>query len=128
MIIDASALVAIMADEPERDMFERAIARASVRRMSPVNWFEAATVLGSRSASLREALDSYAKLIGMAIVPADGRQAELAALARQIYGKGRHLAQLNLGDCFAYALAKSTGEPLLFKGNDFAHTDIVSAL
>jgi ribonuclease VapC len=128
MVIDASALVAILTNEAERDIFERAIARADVRRMSPVNWFETATVLGSRSLVIREALDSYVKLVGIDITPADAQQADLADHARRIYGRGRHLAQLNLGDCFAYALAKSTGESLLFKGNDFTHTDIVPAL
>jgi ribonuclease VapC len=128
MVIDASALVAILTNEPERDMFERAIARAAIRRMSPVNWFETATVLGSRSLAIREALDSYVKLAGIEITPTDARQAELAENARRTYGKGHHPAQLNLGDCFAYALAKVTGESLLFKGNDFVHTDVVSVL
>lgn len=128
MVIDASALVAILTGEPELDLFERAIARAATRKISPVNWFETATVLGSRSAELKNAFNRYSALIRIEIIPTDTRQAELAVQAQQVYGKGRHPAKLTLGDCFAYALAKAMREPLLFKGGDFAHTDIVPAL
>ncbi|MBN9533180.1 MAG: type II toxin-antitoxin system VapC family toxin [Alphaproteobacteria bacterium] len=128
MVIDASALVAILTGEPEQDLFERAIARAATRKISPVNWFETATVLGSRSAELKNAFNRYSALTRIEIIPIDTRQAELAVQAQQVYGKGRHPAKLNLGDCFAYALAKAMREPLLFKGGDFAHTDIVPAL
>lgn len=128
MVIDASALVAILTGEPELDLFERAIARAATRKISPVNWFETVTVLGSRSVELKNAFNRYSALTRIEIIPIDTRQAELAVQAQQVYGKGRHPAKLTLGDCFAYALAKAMREPLLFKGGDFAHTDIVPAL
>jgi ribonuclease VapC len=128
MVVDASVLVAIIMAEPERLLFERALFRANPRRISPVNWFEAATVAASRSAQGRAEMDLLMAAAGVVITPIDEAQMHLADHARQAYGKGRHPAKLNLGDCFAYALAKAMREPLLFKGGDFAHTDIVPAL
>jgi ribonuclease VapC len=96
--------------------------------MSPVNWLECAIrIERARPEDLR-ALDDLITVSEIAIVPVDQFQMRTAHIAYRDFGKGRHPAALNLGDCFAYALSKATGEPLLFKGNDFARTDIVSAL
>ncbi len=128
MVIDASALLAILKLEPEREQFARAILQASTRLMSPVNWLEAAIRAElARSEDMR-ALDDFVTAAGIVFVPVDQFQMRTAHLAWRDFGKGRHLAALNLGDCFAYALAKASGEQLLYKGNDFTQTDIVSAL
>ena len=128
MIIDTSAIVAILAGEPERQVFERALMRADILRMSAVNWFESAIVLSRAGDVARNALDLYVERAGIVVVPVDLSQTRLAEEGWWLYGKGRHPARLNMGDCFAYALAKSMGEPLLFKGGDFPRTDIVSAV
>jgi ribonuclease VapC len=125
MIIDASALLAMGLNEPEAERMRRAIAAASVRLMSPVNWLEAMVVMenrfGPQSVSdLRE----IAAALQIELLSFDAEQANEAHLAARRYGKGRHAARLNLGDCCAYAAAVVTGEPLLFKGGDFTQTDI----
>lgn len=129
MVIDASALVAILTGEPEEQVFDRAIVRAEMRFLSPVNWLETAMVLAGRSPGARDALDAYINRLPIDIVAVDIQQMRLADQAWRTYGKGRqHPAQLNLGDCFAYALAKQLGEPLLFKGGDFSKTDVIVAV
>jgi ribonuclease VapC len=129
MVIDASALVVVLTGEPEERIFDRAIVRAPTRLLSPVNWLETAMVLAGRSLAARDALDAYVNRIPIEIVPIDVAQMRIADQAWRIYGKGRqHPAQLNLGDCFAYALAKQLGEPLLFKGDDFSKTDVLIAV
>lgn len=125
MVIDTSALAAIFFGEPERHKFVAAIAAASTRMMSAATVLEAGMVVESRLGDTagRE-LDLFLIRGNFQIVSVDAEQAELARSAWRRFGKGRHPAALNFGDCFAYALAKWTGEPLLAKGTDFAATDI----
>jgi ribonuclease VapC len=128
MVIDTSAIVAILFDEPERASFDRLIADAGVRLISAVGRVEAAFVVeGRKGEAGRERLDRFFRLTGAEIVAVSAEQADLAVEAFRRFGKGRHPARLNIGDCFAYALAKTTGEPLLFKGGDFPLTDIAAA-
>lgn len=127
MVVDASALLAILFTEPERRAFSLALNHASSALLSPVNWYEAAVNAESYGTPEVKALESLIQRIGIQIVPIDEGQMQLAHAAWRKYGKGRHKARLNMGDCFAYALAKHTGEPLLYKGNDFVHTDVKSA-
>ena len=127
MVIDTSAIVAIAFDEPEAEWIERTIADEPVRLVSAATVVEAAMVIESRygEAGGRE-LDLWLVRIGADIVPVDADQAEEARRAWRRFGKGRHPAGLNYGDCFSYALAKARGAPLLFKGDDFSRTDIVA--
>lgn len=126
MIIDTSAVIAILRDEPEAPTFAHAIEAATERRISAVNFVESAAVIdGNRDAIASRRLDDLLREARVAIEPVTAEQARIAREAYRDFGKGSgHPAQLNLGDCFAYALAKATGEPLLFKGRDFGHTDI----
>lgn len=126
MIIDASALIAILRDEPDAAFFARRIADAPNRRVSAVNFVEAAAVIdASRDPIASRRFDDLLEAAGVSIEPVTTRQAIIAREAYQDFGKGSgHPAKLNFGDCFAYALAKDVNEPLLFKGNDFAHTDV----
>lgn len=128
MVIDASALVAILRLEPERDEFARAILRAPVKLMSPVNWLEVAIRAERARIEDVEVLDAFVSAAEIEIVPVDQFQMRIAHIAWRDFGKGRHPAKLNLGDCFAYALAKHSGEPLLYKGGDFARTDVIAAV
>ena len=125
MIIDTSALVAILTAEPEAARFTAAVADAPVRRISAATYVEACLVLGPRG--FRLDLDEYIARIAIEIVPVTVQQARAAADASARFGKGHHPARLNLGDCFSYALAKTSDEPLLFKGDDFTQTDISAA-
>ena len=128
MVIDTSAIVAILFDEPERPEFDRLIGEDDVCLISAVTRAEAAFVIEGRTRDVgRDRLDSFFALNGIEVVAVTPEQAEFATEAFRRYGKGRHAAALNIGDCFAYALWKATGEPLLFKGNDFAQTDVVPA-
>ena len=128
MVIDTSAIVAILFDEPERDRFVRLIAAAQPRLVSAVGRVEAAFVVeGRKREPGRERLDRFFRLSGADIVGVTPEQAEVAVAAFRRFGRGRYPAGLNIGDCFSYALAKTTGERLLFKGEDFARTDIVPA-
>ena len=128
MILDTSALLAVLFDEPDADYFERAIASATICRMSAANHLEAAMVVESRMGDEGgRQLDNFVKTAEIELVPVTPEQAQAARLAWRRYGKGNHPAGLNFGDCFAYALAEATGEPLLFKGEDFALTDIEAA-
>ena len=130
MIIDTSALVAILSDEPEAEICGHAIESAAARRISAVNFVEAAVVIdGSRDPIASRRFDDLLREAGIRIEPVTEIQARLARDAYRDFGKGSgHSAKLNFGDCFAYALAKATGESLLFIGTDFGHTDIVSAI
>jgi ribonuclease VapC len=125
MVIDTSALVAILLDEPERRSLNEKIESAAVLLLSAVSFVEAALVIETRlgEAGGRE-LDLLLHRAAIEVVSVDGDQAEIARRAFRQFGRGRHSAGLNFGDCFAYALAKASGEPLLFKGADFAQTDI----
>jgi ribonuclease VapC len=128
MVIDTSAVLAILLDEPERRQFNERIAEVDTCLMSAVSLVEAGFVIEARSGEAGGIrLDRFVRRARIEIVAVDQDQAEFARTAWRRFGKGRHPAALSFGDCFAYALAKATGEPLLFKGNDFVHTDIVPA-
>jgi len=129
MIIDASAIIAILRDEPEAPACAKAIARAPSRRISAVNYVEAAIVLdGSRDPIASRRFDDLLRAAQVVIEPVTEAQAWIAREAYRDFGKGSgHAAGLNFGDCFAYALAKVTGEPILFKGDDFTRTDLTPA-
>ena len=125
MVIDTSALVAILQDEPERGAFNEAIEAADRRSMSVVSFVEASMILEARfGPDGVRALDLVIAKAGIELVPVDAEQAHAARIAFRAYGKRRHPAGLNFGDCFAYALARTLGEPLLFKGPDFSLTDV----
>jgi len=130
VIVDSSALIAILRTEPEATQFIQAIAKSSVRRMSAVSFVEAAAVMdGGRDPVASRKFDEFLRSAKITIEAVTEAQARIARDAYRDFGKGSaHPAGLNLGDCFAYALAKDAGEPLLFKGNDFAKTDLTSAL
>ncbi len=129
MVIDTSALIAILFGEPEALSFIRAVADESRKLISAFNALETGIVVEARKgeAGGRE-LDLLLHRAQIEIVAMNADQAELARTAWRKYGKGNHPAGLNIGDCCAYALAKYSGEPLLFKGNDFRQTDIRSAI
>jgi len=125
MVLDTSALLAILFDEPERRSFAIHIEAADRRRLSAANFVETSIVLESRhGAEGVRALDRLLAAASVEIVAVDAEQAKSAREAFRQFGKGRHPAGLNFGDCFAYALAKCTSDLLLFKGQDFSHTDI----
>jgi ribonuclease VapC len=130
MIVDASAIIAILRDEPEGLSCAKAIVSASSRRISAVNYVEAAVVIdGSRDPVASRRFDDLFREAQLVTEPVTEAQARIAREAYRDFGKGSgHPAGLNLGDCFAYALAKVTGEPILFKGDDFTHTDLTPAL
>ncbi len=130
MIVDTSALIAILRDEPEAAACARAIEAASHRRISAANFLEAAIVIdGTRDPVASRRFDDLLKEAQLVIEPVTEAQAKMAREAYRDFGRGSgHSAKLNFGDCFAYALSRSSGEPLLFKGDDFAHTDIAPAL
>jgi ribonuclease VapC len=125
MVIDTSAIVAIARNEPDAAELEVRIADDPVRLISAATVLEATIVLETRlgDAGGRE-FDLWLLKIGAEIVPVDAEQADAARRAWRRFGKGRHAAALNYGDCFSYALALARGEPLLFKGEDFAKTDV----
>jgi ribonuclease VapC len=126
MIIDTSALVSILDQEAEAERLARAIAAASERMLSAANLVETGIVMQVRRGDeAARDLDLLLAKLKIEIIPVSGKQANLARKAFQHYGRGRHPAKLNFGDCFAYALAKDSSAPLLFKGNDFSQTDIM---
>ena len=130
MIIDVSALIAILRDEPEARTFAKAIAGTNIRRVSAVNYVEAAAVIdASRNPVASRRFDDLFREADLIIEQVTEAQARIAREAYRDFGKGSgHPANLNFGDCFAYALAKTTGEPILFKGDDFSRTDLSPAL
>lgn len=123
MVIDSSALIAILFDEPERLELESLINSDPLRLISAVTKLEAGMVMVRQRGSA-EPLDRLLATISARIIPFDDHQADIAREAFTRYGKGRHEAGLNFGDCAAYALAVAEGEPLLFKGRDFSATDV----
>jgi len=128
MVIDTSALLAIFLGEPERSDFLELITEAEVRLISAANLLETGLVLEARRGeSAGREFDLFVHQASLEIVAADSEQVEIARIAWRKYGKGRHKAGLNFGDCFAYALAKVSGQALLFKGDDFAKTDLIPA-
>src|SRR3954449_1479775 len=129
MIIDTSAIIAILRDEPERRVFNQAIESAGTCRMSAASFVEASIVTeNSRGYDGLRDFDLFLATAGIEIVPVDVEQARTARDAFRRFGKGRHPAALNFGDCFSYALAKTMSRPLLFKGNDFSKTDVQRAV
>ena len=129
MIVDSSALVAILRHEPERTAFMQAMEEAPVRRISAGNLLEAAIIADRRDPKLSRHLDEFVREWDLIIEPVTAEQARIAREAYRDFGRGSgHPAQLNFGDCFAYALAKDKAEPLLFKGDDFRHTDVRQAI
>jgi ribonuclease VapC len=128
MVIDTSALLAILLGEPEEVRFAEILERESEVRMSAASYMEAAMIIDRRvNAEHREMLDGALKVFGIKIEPVTEEQARVARRAFQEFGRGAHPAGLNYGDCFTYALAKVTQEKLLFKGNDFTKTDLLPA-
>jgi ribonuclease VapC len=126
VIIDASALVAILKAEPEQETFVQIIARAGHCRISAATYLETAIVIDrARDPVASRKLDSFLVANNIAIAEVTAEQARIARQAYRDFGRGSgHPAQLNFGDCLTYALAKETGEPILFKGDDFSHTDL----
>lgn len=129
MILDASAVIAILRNESDAAAYAKAIAEAESRRISAVNYAEAAIVIdSSRDPIASRKFDEFLRVAKLVVEPVTERQARIAREAYRDFGKGSgHPAGLNFGDCFAYALTKSAGEPLLFKGSDFSKTDVASA-
>jgi ribonuclease VapC len=129
MVVDTSALVALILDEPEADRFRGLVADATSLKVSTVSVLEASLALEARiSPDAGRELDLFLSATGFEIASFDEEQLRAARRAWRKYGKGNHPAGLNMGDCASYALSKVTGEPLLFKGNDFPQTDVESAL
>jgi ribonuclease VapC len=125
VVIDSSALLAILFGEPEKRRFNELIEADAVRLMSAASYLESAIIIDDRLGyeGARD-LSLFLREADIEIEPVTLAQAEIARDAYRRFGRGKHVAALNFGDCFTYALAKSTGEPLLFKGSDFAQTDL----
>jgi ribonuclease VapC len=130
VIVDSSALVAILLEEPDFKRYAEALAGANPVRLSAATYVEFGIVIDARrDARLRRRVDDLIDAAGIIVEPVTEHQAGIAREAYRDYGKGSgHPARLNFGDCFAYALARDRGEPLLYKGEDFSHTDIRSAI
>lgn len=128
MIIDTSAIIAVLFNEDDAEVFAQLIAQSDTRRMSAATFVETAIVVETqtRTSGSRQ-LDAFLRLADIAIEPVTEEHAHIARQAFIDFGKGRHPAGLNYGDCFSYALAKASGEPLLFKGKDFSKTDLAVA-
>ncbi|MGA2188320.1 MAG: type II toxin-antitoxin system VapC family toxin [Steroidobacteraceae bacterium] len=128
MIIDTSAIIAILFDEDDAETYARAITRADSCRISAATFVETAIVVEVQTKNNGgRQLDAFIRRAGIAIESVTEEQAHIARQAFIDFGKGRHPAGLNYGDCFSYALSKTTREPLLFKGKDFAKTDLSTA-
>jgi ribonuclease VapC len=125
MIIDTSAIVAILFNEDDAQIYAEAISRADSCRVSAATFVETAIVVESQTKNNgSRQLDAFIRRAGITIEPVTEEQAHIARQAFTDFGKGRHPAGLNYGDCFSYALSKAMSEPLLFKGKDFAKTDL----
>ena len=129
MILDSSAVISMLWGEPDADRMEEAVASAEGLAVSAPSLVEMATVAEGRfGPAMGDKLDALLARLAPEIVPFTAEHAALAREGWRRYGKGRHPAGLNLGDCFAYALAKSRNQPLLFKGDDFSLTDVKAAI
>lgn len=128
MIVDTSAIIAVLRNEPDAIDFGEAMRQSAICRMSAVSYVEAGIETDSNNNPvLSRKLDDLLRSVSMQIESVTLQQAQIARQAYRDFGKGRHKAGLNLGDCFAYALAKEMHEPLLFQGKDFNHTDVERA-
>ena len=129
MILDTSALAAILMEEPGSEHYVRAMSQAHHCRVSAGTFLELSIVMERQfgDGGIRQC-DALFRRVGIEVEPVTVEQALIARQAFHDFGKSRHPAKLNFGDCFSYALAKATGEPLLYKGDDFAQTDVVSAI
>jgi ribonuclease VapC len=129
VIIDSSALLAVVLAEPDAVRYARAIATSDTRRIPSVTWFEAAMRVDAKGDAFAVSrFDDFLKDFRIAVVPFTSDHAREARRARMLYGKPHHPARLNFGDCLVYGVAKHEREPLLFKGDDFSQTDIEPAL
>lgn len=129
MIVDTSAIMAIALLEPEADTFVTRLAAAAAPRMSAGSWIELSVVVLRRHPDKANVVEQILRRVGVTIAAVTVEQGQIGREAYARFGQASgHPARLNFGDCFAYALAKATGEPLLFKGDDFVHTDITPAL
>ena len=128
MVVDSSAVLAILLGEPEAESFADCIASAAQPRMGMVNVLETTAVALRRLRMNLAQVIQFLSTAGVILTPLDERQLVFTGEALERFGKGRHPARLNFGDCFSYALARSLGEPLLFKGDDFARTDVLPAI
>ena len=129
MILDSSALLAVILNEPDEDRFLAAMIDAPALRMSAGNWLESAIVVDSaKKSAMTRRLEDLKTALRIEIVPVTEQAADRGRIAHNVFGRGKHPARLNYGDCFAYALAALSREPLLFKGDDFSQTDIEPAL
>jgi ribonuclease VapC len=130
MIVDSSALIAILKEEPEAKAFKATVLGAQSVKLSAATYFEVSIVVdGYKDPLLRARFDAILEATNFLIEPFTAEQAQIARQAYRDYGRGSgHRASLNLGDCFSYALARVKREPLLYKGDDFVHTDIRSAM
>jgi ribonuclease VapC len=129
VIVDSSALLAVILNEEDEPRFSAAMVDAPILRMSAANWVESAIVVDSyRNSNMAVKFDDLIEALRLKIEPVTLEDAVNARAAHSDYGRGHHRARLNYGDCFAYALARRCREPLLFKGNDFAQTDVEPAL
>jgi ribonuclease VapC len=128
IVVDSSAIVAMLLGEADAAIFGRTLAMAAEVRMSAVTDYELRIVLGRYGSALIQRYDDLVDEVGIAVVDFDRSQSMRSHEAYRLFGKGNHPAGLNMGDCAAYALAKELDAPLLFKGNDFARTDIRRAL
>lgn len=129
MILDTSGLLAILLTEPEAPIFAQAIEGNRIVRLSVASYLETAAYVDRRGGAVSRALlDTFLEEFAIRLEPVTVEQARLAREAYRAFGKGMHPASLNFGDCFTYALAKFTREPVLFKGNGFSQTDLVPAV
>ena len=129
MIVDASAVLAVILQEPDAHRFSLALAETETARIAAPNWLEVALVIDSRADDdLHARFATLLRAMDIVVAPFEPRHATEARHAWQRFGRGRHPAKLNYGDCMAYGFAKAENKPLLFKGNDFALTDIAPAL
>lgn len=126
-VADTSVVAAVLLREPDGSAWEERLAEEDELVMSAASYLELGMVLSSRHGMRRPEIDRRLAAIGIEVVPVSPAQAAIALDAFYRFGKGRHPAKLNFGDCLVYALAKERGEPLLFKGNDFSQTDVTPA-
>jgi ribonuclease VapC len=128
MIVDTSAIIAILFNEDDAQIYAEAMTRADSSRISAATFVETAIVVEAQTKNNgSRQLDAFIRRAGITIEPVTEEQAHIARQAFIDFGRGRHPAGLNYGDCFSYALSKATREPLLFKGKDFAKTDLIAA-